>query len=137
MNQAETHVDSGVCLVGSRGVLPCARRLECGGMRHARSKISSFWLTAILLAKIPLTAISSQAALEYNRDIRPILSENCFTCHGPDVAGRKANLRLDKFEDSTALRGDNKHVIAPCQPDKSELVHRILTQDADDVMPPL
>ncbi|MDB6121266.1 MAG: Protein of unknown function (DUF1553)/Protein of unknown function (DUF1549)/Planctomycete [Pedosphaera sp.] len=136
MHQTETRADSGVCLVGSRSFLHCVGRFQCRGMRLVRSKISSFWLTAVLLAKIPLATISSSAALEYNRDIRPILSENCFICHGPDVAGRKANLRLDKFEDATALRRNNKHVIAPGQPDKSELLRRVLTQDVDDVMPP-
>jgi mono/diheme cytochrome c family protein len=136
VHQTETRADFGVCPVGSRSFLHCFGRLEGGGMRLVGSNISSFWLTAVLMAQIPLTTISSQAALEYNRDIRAILSENCFSCHGPDVAGRKADLRLDRFEDAIALRQQNKQVIVPGQPDQSELLRRVLTQDADDVMPP-
>src|SRR6185369_6323316 len=74
--------------------------------------------------------------LEYNRDIRPILSENCFPCHGPDSASRKAKLRLDHFEDATAKRDDGKGVIVPRKPDQSEVVRRIFTTDEDDLMPP-
>jgi hypothetical protein len=61
--------------------------------------------------------------------VRPILSDRCFTCHGPDAAKRKARLRLDTRE------GILK-VVAPGDPDASELVHRIFTDDKDDVMPP-
>src|SRR5262245_29776353 len=69
--------------------------------------------------------------LEYNRDIRPILAENCFACHGPDSASRKADLRLDKRE--IALEHD---AIVPGKPAQSSLVERILSTDIDEVMPP-
>ncbi|EEF57985.1 protein of unknown function DUF1549 [Pedosphaera parvula Ellin514] len=74
--------------------------------------------------------------IEYNRDIRPILSENCFGCHGPDSASRKAGLRLDKLDEATAPRKENKFAIVPGSPEKSELVRRITASDPDDIMPP-
>src|SRR5690606_13102377 len=72
----------------------------------------------------------------FNRDIRPILSQNCFACHGADSASRKADLRLDRFEDAIAVREDVPSAIVPGKPDASELMKRILTDDEDDVMPP-
>lgn len=75
--------------------------------------------------------------IHYNRDIRPILSENCFTCHGPDSAARKASLRLDRFADATAPRKDSQPAIVPGAPEKSAVLARLLTTDEDDVMPPV
>ena len=67
----------------------------------------------------------------YNQYIRPILSENCFYCHGPDQNRRKAELRLDDRD--TAV---GKGAIVPGKPDESELVSRIVSGDADERMPP-
>src|SRR5437867_2214244 len=69
--------------------------------------------------------------IEYNRDVRPILAENCFACHGPDSASRKAGLRLDRRED--AIKAE---AIVPGQPEKSALVERIFAHEASQVMPP-
>lgn len=80
---------------------------------------------------------ASTKSVRYNRDIRPILSENCFACHGPDSASRKAGLRLDRFSDATAKRKDSEPAIVPGDASKSEVMRRILTKDEDDVMPPL
>ncbi len=71
----------------------------------------------------------------FNRDIRPILSDKCFKCHGPDANHRKAHLRLDTLEGSLADLGDYAAVV-PGAPDKSELIVRITTGDENDVMPP-
>ena len=65
--------------------------------------------------------------LEYNRDIRPILAENCFACHGPDSAARKADLRLDRRDDAIKAKA-----IVPGNPEKSELIERILSDDAEE-----
>ncbi|MEC8941223.1 MAG: c-type cytochrome domain-containing protein, partial [Verrucomicrobiota bacterium] len=73
-------------------------------------------ITALLLYG-SLPALT--APLSYNRDVRPILAENCFACHGPDKNARKAKLRLDIRED--ALR---KEAFVPGDPDDSELVFR-------------
>ncbi len=69
--------------------------------------------------------------IEYNRDIRPILSENCFACHGPDAKNRKAKLRLDDRE--AAIKAG---AIAPGKVEGSEVLARIASRDADEVMPP-
>lgn len=83
------------------------------------------------------TQASKQTSpLEYNRDIRPILSENCFACHGADSASRKASLRLDRFEDAVLPRKDAKPAIVPGKPDGSEVVSRIFEKNEDDIMPP-
>jgi hypothetical protein len=69
--------------------------------------------------------------IEYNRDIRPILAENCFTCHGPDSASRKAGLRLDQRH--AAVKAE---AIVPGKPDDSELVQRIFSTVKRERMPP-
>ena len=74
---------------------------------------------------------ATPAKVEYNRDVRPILSDNCFYCHGNDPSHRKAKLRLDVREE--ALR---KEAFVPGKADESELVIRIFTTDADELMPP-
>src|SRR6266699_393576 len=74
---------------------------------------------------------ASKSKLGFNRDIRPLLSENCFYCHGPDPNKRKGKLRLDVREEAIA-----KQAIVPGKPGESELVKRIFTKDSDDLMPP-
>jgi len=71
--------------------------------------------------------------ISFNRHIRPILSDNGYSCHGPDEASRKAELRLDTLDGATG--GDSPAVIAG-QPDTSELIARILSTEPDDLMPP-
>ena len=73
--------------------------------------------------------------LEYNRDVRPILSDKCFFCHGPDKKHREANLRLDVRESALEER-DGVRAIVPGDLKASDVVYRIETQDADDHMPP-
>jgi mono/diheme cytochrome c family protein len=86
-------------------------------------------LCSLLLAAAPARAAD---AVQYNRDIRPILNENCFACHGADSAARKASLRLDQRE--VAIK---KEAIVPGKPDESELVKRIfLEDDPKHMMPP-
>ena len=69
--------------------------------------------------------------LQYNRDVRPILLDACFSCHGPDSASRKADLRLDQFEAAVAAGA-----IVPGDPQASEIIKRIQSADPDVVMPP-
>ena len=77
------------------------------------------------------------ATLRYNRDIRPLLSDRCFKCHGPDSGSRKAKLRLDDPASAYGPRKDPKeHAIVPSKPEQSVLVRRIFATDPDDVMPP-
>jgi hypothetical protein len=73
--------------------------------------------------------------VEFNRDIRPILSNHCFTCHGPDNNNRKAKLRLDVEKSAHEDRGGYK-VIDAGKPAKSELIQRITSKDPEERMPP-
>jgi len=93
---------------------------------------------AAVLALAPTTQQSGAEQLDFNRDIRGVLSENCFKCHGPDAGEKKGGqkaLRLDVLESALARRGDHAAIV-PGHPELSELVRRITTTDADDLMPP-
>lgn len=91
------------------------------------------FLAASIALALPLGAAEP---LAFNRDIRPILSKTCFTCHGPDAAAVKGELRLDVRE--LALKGgeSGKPAIVPGKPDESMVVKHITTTDPDDIMPP-
>src|SRR3954467_14987016 len=75
------------------------------------------------------------AEIDYNRDIRPILAENCFACHGFDEKGRKAKLRLDLAESGCAEH-DGVTRIKPGDPAASEVWQRVTSTQDDEVMPP-
>lgn len=81
-------------------------------------------------------AEAKSKGIDFGRQIRPILSDNCFTCHGPDEKSRKAGLRLDVKEEILKPAKSGKPAIIPGKPEESELVKRIETHDEDDVMPP-
>lgn len=85
-----------------------------------------------------LAAHTSWAAekLEFNRDIRPILSNTCFTCHGPDSAKREAGLRLDQREAALAETASGVRSIVPGDPALSEIIARVTSSDPDLKMPP-
>ena len=74
-------------------------------------------------------------AVDFNREIRPLLSRNCSACHGPDEKKREAGLRLDARESAVALRDDHR-AIAPGDPLHSDLLRRVKSDDADERMPP-
>ncbi len=88
------------------------------------------WLAFILLTISSSLAVAEEP-LQYNRDIRPILVDMCFACHGADSAARKADLRLDQ-RDAAITR---KAIVAG-DAAQSEMIRRILSNDADEVMPP-
>ncbi len=87
-----------------------------------------------MLRFVPLlaivTALSAEEEIIFNRDIRPILSEKCFHCHGPDENTREAKLRLDDPEVAYA------EAIVPHSLEKSELWERVMSDDEDEIMPP-
>lgn len=87
-------------------------------------------VTALQLTWWPGTAVAADR-VQFNRDIRPILSDKCFFCHGPDKNHREGDLRLDVREDALA-----RHALVPGQPDESLLIQRIVSEDADERMPP-
>ena len=91
-------------------------------------------LNAIFLGALAGNVLAADT-VEFNRDIRPILSDNCFQCHGPDSAQRKADLRLD-VEDSAKRDVESVRPIVPGELDQSELYRRIATAASDERMPP-
>jgi hypothetical protein len=84
--------------------------------------------TGAIAAKMP--------KVDFNFQVRPILADRCFKCHGPDEKARKAKLRLDLPESAYAVREDKTTAIVPGHPEQSELFRRITTTDDDDRMPP-
>ncbi len=99
---------------------------------------------ALFLLSLPLAAPFAGAALfgakpapvDFNRDIRPTMSDTCFKCHGPDDKARKGKLRLDVRDEALKAGKSGKLAIVPGKPEKSELIARLFTKDADDLMPP-
>src|SRR5216117_1991068 len=81
-------------------------------------------------------AIAAQKDLDFNRDIRPILSDHCYACHGPDENKRKAGLRLDRPEEALITLKSGNRAIVPGDVEKSTLVQRLTSRDRDEVMPP-
>jgi len=83
-----------------------------------------------------LGAAAATSAPQYNRDIKPILSDHCFACHGQDDKARKAKLRLDTREGALKGGKSGDAAIVPGKAEESELIARITTHDEDDLMPP-
>lgn len=81
-------------------------------------------------------AVPAGAPINYNRDIRPLLAENCYACHGPDEAQRKAHLRLDVKEEAFKARKHGAAIVAG-KAEGSSLIDRLTTTDEDDRMPPV
>jgi uncharacterized protein DUF1553/uncharacterized protein DUF1549/cytochrome c len=109
------------------------RRIDCiQPMPFFPSLSRVIFAGAAFLASASLAA---PATVDFNRDIQPILSENCYQCHGPDKGNRKGDLRLDVEKDAKA-RHDDATPIIPQHSAESELIRRILTREADDLMPP-
>ena len=88
-----------------------------------------------VLALTVLSTASGHTAVDFNRDIRPILSDKCFHCHGPDEKTREAELRLDTYKGATE-GGEFEIPIEPGKPNESEVIARILNQDPEEIMPP-
>jgi hypothetical protein len=98
----------------------------------------NFWSAAgfMVLQGVAVSVWPAQAgSIEFNRDVRPILSENCFYCHGQDAKKREADLRLDERVGATRDLGGYAAIV-PGRPEESEMVKRLLSHDQDELMPP-
>jgi len=94
-------------------------------------------LAILVLANLPTEIHAAEAdAIDFNREIRPILSNNCFKCHGPDEGLREAGLRLDTFEGATAEADSGAEAIIPGNATASEVTSRIHATDDEVIMPP-
>jgi len=90
---------------------------------------------ACLLAVSLFGADSSGDVVRFNRDIRPIMSDTCFHCHGFDPKSRKGGLRLDLREEALKAGKSGEIAIVPGKPEESEIIKRIFSKDQEDVMP--
>ena len=94
-------------------------------------------LAPALLSVLCATLADAAATLSFNRDVRPILSDRCYGCHGPDSnKGRKAGLRLDEPAGATKELKSGERAIIPGDIENSEMVRRMLSTDPDEIMPP-
>jgi hypothetical protein len=100
------------------------------------SQRSLLGLSFLLVAGPIMAAEPKPAPVDFNREVRPVLSKNCFACHGPDAAGRASKLRLDRRDSVTAVDKKGHAAVVPGAPDKSELVRRITSDDENVRMPP-
>src|SRR5690348_1639386 len=98
---------------------------------HKSCRCVVAFLTCTTLAAI----VNAEARIDYDRDVLPILSDNCYKCHGPDAETRKADLRLD-VKDGAYHAKDGKPVIVAGNAVASELVRRISSTDPQEMMPP-
>ncbi len=110
-----------------------------------RLGLAKYWvLLSILLPGVSELPLGSKATtahasdeVSFNRDIRPILSEYCFTCHGPDGVARQSGLRLDLADAAIAELDSGAFAIIPNDPHNSELVKRIRSREPSERMPPV
>jgi hypothetical protein len=96
----------------------------------------TFILGLIVFTGSPLFSAAADDAIDFSRDVRPILSNTCFKCHGPDEATREAELRLDTAEGAYANR-EGRHAIKPGDVESSKLIVRVTSGDPDFRMPPV
>ncbi len=94
------------------------------------------WFLALAGIAVLANAAGGADRPDFTRDVRPILSEHCFKCHGPDDAARQAKLRLDLRESALAKTESGSTPIVPGKPDASEVMRRMLSHDPDEMMPP-
>src|SRR6266566_9134743 len=87
------------------------------------------------LATSVLAAAATVPAVDFNREIRPIMSDTCFRCHGPDKSSRMAGMRLDIREEALKPTHSGRFPIVPGDPDKSEIIERIFATN-EKIMPP-
>jgi hypothetical protein len=94
------------------------------------NRLNLFFIGAVLLSS------AAEAEVGFNREIRPIMSNTCFRCHGPDKNARMAGMRLDIREQALQPTDSGKIPIVPGKPEESEIIRRILTDDPSQIMPP-
>ncbi len=93
-------------------------------------------LYTALITVLLLSPFTAQAEVDFSRDILPILSNNCFQCHGPDSAQRTADLRLDQEDGAFTELPSGEFAVVKGKPEHSALIHRITSEDEDLKMPP-
>jgi uncharacterized protein DUF1553/uncharacterized protein DUF1549/concanavalin A-like lectin/glucanase superfamily protein/cytochrome c len=109
---------------------------QCNSDKQRSGYLRELVLLMLVFCHPAIAAQKDVAKIDFNRDIRPILSDHCYACHGPDEGKRKAGLRLDRKEDAFKSLKSGDRAIVPGDVKKSTLVHRLTSRDPDEVMPP-
>ena len=112
------------------------RQIPAGSTESTRRQAGPPIRIALLLTVTAVTTVPAADRMQFNRDIRPILAQNCYTCHGPDANTRQAGLRLDQRAAATSKLESGNTAIAAGDPRHSALIQRILSTDPDSRMPP-
>src|SRR5438128_467671 len=94
-------------------------------------------VVSLFLLTVPARSQPPTGKVQYARDVLPILSTHCFTCHGPDAKLQKAGLRLDVFETATKKLKSGSRAVVPGKAKESELIARIFATEESERMPPL
>lgn len=98
--------------------------------------VNSVAIKVVMTALFLMGTVAAEDRVDFNFQVRPLLSDRCFFCHGPDEKARKAKLRLDQREDVFSPRKDGKRVVKAGDPNSSELVRRLFSVDPEEQMPP-
>ena len=109
---------------------------HCFRGRWLQTPLYCVALATLALGTHRLHAEESHVGIDFSRDILPLLSENCFQCHGPDEAKRESGLRLDQREGVFSEADSGMIAVVPKNHETSELIQRIISDDADTLMPP-
>lgn len=97
---------------------------------------SAFLFFLVITSRLTSLSAQTQPRVRFDHDVRPILSNHCWSCHGPDEVARQAGLRLDREDSATGRAESGRIAVVPGIPDQSELIARINSHDADVQMPP-
>ncbi len=103
---------------------------------HPPPYVGGYKVCGLVLLFLIMGLQAEAARVDFNRDIRPIMADTCFRCHGFDANARKAKLRLDVRAEALKPAKSGAIPIVPGKPEQSEVVHRLFTEDEDDRMPP-
>ncbi len=126
---------------GSRPWRPRAESNESGirseSFSHCASATKAYFATLWVLSLGGSVAAATEERVVFNRDVRPILSDTCFHCHGFDPKSRKAGLRLDLREQAIKKTDNGIIPIVPGNPAGSAFIERVFSSDPEDVMPPV
>ncbi len=105
-------------------------------IRHSQEPLIDMIQRTFIMAAFAGMLTAAQPPVDFNRDIRPIMSDTCFRCHGPDKSSRMMGMRLDLRDEATKPLPDGHTPIVPGDPDKSEIVKRIFEPNPAKAMPP-
>jgi hypothetical protein len=103
---------------------------------HAAAKMILRTFGGVAVCLIASQTSAADSMVDFNFEVRPLLSDRCYRCHGPDAGSRKGKLRLDTRDGALKKLEDGWAVVKPGDPDKSELIRRLFTDNEDDLMPP-